>query len=66
MLFYKIRPGGTSWYMKPVPVIFLFSATHDSLYNMWNFYWNPCLVSKRANDTKDYTIYVPPSVLHWL
>ena len=37
MLFYKIRLGGTSWYTKPTPVIFLFIAARDSLSNMCNF-----------------------------
>ena len=45
-LFSKISLVGTSWYMKPMPVMFLFSDTCDSLPNMCNFYWNPFLVRK--------------------
>ena len=66
MLSYKIILGGTSCYMKPMPVIFLFSATCDSFYNMWNFDWSTCLVRKGANLANDYTIYVPPTFLYWL
>ena len=62
----KIRLGVTSWYMKPMPMIFLFCAAHDSLCNMWNFYWNPFLVIKRSNVTKACTVFVPPTFLHWL
>ena len=46
MVYSKIFMGGTSWYMKPMPVIFLFSAACDSLSNMRNFDWNPCMVRK--------------------
>ena len=41
MLSYKIRFGGTSWYMKPMPVFFPFSATRYSLYNMCIFLSEP-------------------------
>ena len=37
MLFYQISMGGTGWYMKPMPMIFLFSASRYSFFNMWNF-----------------------------
>ena len=56
--------GGTSWHMKPMPVIFLFSDARALLFNMWNFYWKPCLVIKRANFVNAYIISVPPPVLH--
>ena len=46
MLIYQMKLGGTSWNMKPMPVIFLFSASRESLYQIWNYYWNPCLVRK--------------------
>ena len=61
----KIMLGGTSWYMKPMPVVFLFIATRDSFSNIWNYFWNPCLVRERASDTKAYKIYVSPPFLHW-
>ena len=50
--------------MKPMPVIFLFSAARDSMSNVWDFYLNPCMVIKRSNFMKAYTISVPPSVIH--
>ena len=50
--------------MKPMPVIFLFSDAHESLSNMWNLDWNPCLVRKQANGMKYYNISVPRPVLH--
>ena len=56
--------GVTSWLMKPMPVLLLFSATHDSFSNTWNFYWEPCLVGKLANVAKVYIIYIPPPVIH--
>ena len=56
--------GGTSFHMKPMPVILLFSSTCYSLSNMWNFDCNPFLVIKWANIMKDYSISVPPPVLH--
>ena len=46
MLSSKIILGGTSFYMKPMPVIFLFSTDCDPLSNTYNFDWNPCLVIK--------------------
>ena len=30
VFFYQISLGGISWYMKPMPVIFLFSSSRDS------------------------------------
>ena len=66
ILFSKIRLVGTSWYMKPMPMIFLFSTTCDLLYNMWEFFWKPSMVRKWTNLIKSFTIYVPPSVIHWL
>ena len=64
MLIYQMKLGGTSWNMKPMPVIFLFSATRDLLYQTWNFYCNPCLVIKLANFVKAYIIYTPTPVIH--
>ena len=48
MLSYKINLEGTSGYMKHVSVIFLFSAARDSLSNMWNFNWNPCIIKNEV------------------
>ena len=66
MFFSKIRLGGNSFHMKPMPVIFLFSDAHESLSNMWNLDCNPCLVRKQANVMKYYNISVPRPVLHWI
>ena len=66
MLFSKIRMGGTSCHMKNMPVILLFSYDRDSLSNMWNLDWNPCMLIKWSNVMKAYTISVPTPVLHWL
>ena len=66
MISSKIRLGGTSLYMKPLPVIFLFSSARDSFSNTWNFDWNPCLARKWANVTKAFTISVPYPFLHLL
>ena len=46
MVFDQISLGGISWHMKPVPVIFLFSASRESLSQTCNCYWNPFLVRK--------------------
>ena len=43
MIFYKIMMEGTSWNMKPMPVIFLFSATRECFSSMWNFDLQSCL-----------------------
>ena len=56
--------GGTSWNMKPMPMILLFSDARDLFSNMWNFDWNPCLIRKRANAVNDIVISVPPPVFH--
>ena len=64
MLFSQIGLGGVSWYMKPMPVVFLFSASRDSLSQMWKYYWNPCLVRKLANVVKAYIISTPTPVIH--
>ena len=50
--------------MKPMPVNFLFGDVGDSLSQMWNFYWNPCMVRKWANAVKAYIISIPPPVIH--
>ena len=44
MIFSQIKLGGTSWHMKPISVILLFSADLEILSNMWNFDCNTCLV----------------------
>ena len=64
MLFSKIRMGRTSWYIKYMPVSFIFSTARDSLSNKCNFYWNPCMVRKWINSKKCYTISVTPLVLN--
>ena len=64
MLFYQVIMGGTSWHMKLMPVIFLFSTARDSFYSLWGFYWNPCLVRNLANVVKAYIISIPPPVIH--
>ena len=46
MLFAQIKMVITNWQLKPMPVIYIVSATCDSFSNMWNFYCNPCLVIK--------------------
>ena len=56
--------GGTSYNMKPMPFILIFSAAPDSLSNMWNFYWYPCLVIKLDNAVKSDIIYISPPVIH--
>ena len=66
VIFYQIRLGGNSCNIKPMPVILVFSAAHYSFSNMWNFYWNPCLVRKLSDIMKAYTISVPPPVLSWI
>ena len=66
MLFYQIILGGISWHMKPMPVIFLFSASRESLSQTWNYYWNPCLVIKWSNVVKSYIISIPTPVTHWI
>ena len=65
ILFSKTRLGVTIWYMKTMPMIFLFSAARYSLSNMWNVYWNPFLVRKLAETKNSYTISVPSPVFHW-
>ena len=64
MFFIKISFGGISRYMKPMPVIFLFSSAHDPLSNMFNFHWDPSMIRKLANFTKNYTISATPTILH--
>ena len=62
----KISLGKTSWYMIPMITIFLFGDPSDSFSNIWNFDWNPCLLQKWANLTKDFTISAPPPFIHCL
>ena len=64
MLSSQIRLGGTSWHMKPVPVILLFSSSRDSLSNMCNFDLNTFLVRKLDDFMKAYIISVSPPVLN--
>ena len=64
MLFSLIRPVGTSYNMKPMPMVFIFSVDRDSFSNIWNFDWYPCLVIKLDNATKYYIISVPSLVFH--
>ena len=47
-----------------MPVVLIFSAARDSFSNMWNFYWNPCLVRKLDNIVKAYIISIPPPAIH--
>ena len=58
--------GGISWHIKTYSYDFFFNAARDSLSKMWDFYLNPCLVSKLANVVKYYIIYIPAPVIHWL
>ena len=64
MLFSQMSLGGTSWNMKNMPMIFLFSASRDSLYNMRNYYWKPFLVRKIADFMKAYIISILTPVIH--
>ena len=48
MLFSKKYLGGISWHMKPMPVIFLFSASRDSLYQTWIFLLEPLYSNKMS------------------
>ena len=66
-LFYVIFPnksGRNYWYIKPMPVIFLFSAACNSLSNMWSFYCNSCMLRKLADSVKVYIISIPLPVIH--
>ena len=56
--------GRTSCHIKSMPVILFFSYACDSLFNMRNIDWNPCMVRKLYNFMKSYTISVPTPVLH--
>ena len=64
MLFSRISLGETIWRMKPMPVIFLFSDSCESLSITWSFYWNPCMLRKLYNDVKAYIISISPPVIH--
>ena len=66
LCFYKISLGGTSLYMKPMPLFFIFSAACEPLSNMWSFYCKPCLIIKWASFNKDYTISIPNPFLNGL
>ena len=43
---------------------FIFSAACNSLSNMCNFDWNPCMVRNLDKVIKTYTISIPPPVLN--
>ena len=64
MLSSLISLGGICWHMKPMPVILLFIASRDTFTQTWNYYWNPCLVGKRANVVKTQIIYTTTPVIH--
>ena len=56
--------GGISWHMKPMPVVFLFSASCESLYQTGNYYCNPCMLIKSDNFLKAYIISTPTPVIY--
>ena len=60
----KISMGGTGWYIKPMRLIFLFSATCYSLSNMCTFNCNPFMVVKLSNVMDYYTIIVTPPFIY--
>ena len=64
MLFDQISIGGISRHMKPMPVIFLFSASRDSFPQTWNYYWNPFQVRKLSNVVNAYIISTPTPVIN--